>query len=177
MSIFDRFKRKSKRADAVAAVDPTPGDSDTTTADRPDFTLSVPFRWEAVPCDEGYDFRNRTLPEQIVVTVLQHKRELAPDELEESITRLVAHRRGAIAQLSAGKAVLGETVLTHSDSQVEARVLGEDAPNKVRHAFVIRGTPKKTITVALTRYMLEEVGAPFPHYAGVIFDLLRIKNG
>jgi hypothetical protein len=151
--------------------------SDTTTADRPDFTLNVPFRWEATPCDEGYEFRNRTLPEQIVVTVLQHKRDLTADELEESVTRLVAHRRSAIAQLSGGQAVLGETVLKRSNSEVEARVVGEDAPNKVRLAFVIRGTPKKTVTVALTRYMLEEVGAPFADYVRAIFDLLKIKNG
>ena len=177
MGFFDHFKRKEKPASAPPAPEPAPESSATTTADRPDFTLSVPFRWEAVPSQEGYEFRNRTLPEQIVVTVLQHKRDLPADELEEAITRLVNVRRSAIGQLSAGKAVLRETVLTRSNGQVEARVIGEDAPNKVRLAFAIRGTPKKTVTVALTRYMLEEIGAPFADYAGVIFDLLKIKNG
>jgi hypothetical protein len=177
MGIFDRLKRKEKPADAARTSEPALDSNATTTADRPDFTLSVPFRWEAVPSQEGYEFRNRILPEQIIVTVLQHKRDLPADELEEAITRLVNIRRNAIGQLSTGKAVLRETVLTRSNGQVEARVIGEDAPNKVRLAFVVRGTPKKTVTVALTRYMLEEVGTPFADYAGVIFDLLKIKNG
>jgi len=176
MGFFDRFRRNPKPAAVAQAPEQAPDSSATTTADRPDFTLSVPFRWEAVPCDDGYEFRNRTLPEQIIVMVLQHKRELATRELEEAVTRLAAVRRDAIGELSAGKAVLGETLLTRSNSQVEARVIGEDAPNKVRLAFVIRGTPKKTVTVALTRYMLEEVGAAFADYAGVIFDLLKIKT-
>ena len=59
---------------------------------------------------------------------------------------------------------------------MEARISGEDTPSKVRLAFVVRGTAKKTVTVALTRHMLEEVGAPFEHYADVIFDLLKIKT-
>jgi len=80
------------------------------------------------------------------VTVLQHKRDLPADELEEAITRFVAVRLNAIGQLSAGKAVLRETVLTRFNGRAEARVIGEDAPNKVRLAFVIRGTPKKTVT-------------------------------
>ena len=177
MGFFDRFKRKEKPPDAAPTSEPAPDSNATTTAERPDFTLSVPFRWEAVPCNEGYEFRNRTLPEQIIVTVLQHKRELAPDELEDSIMRLVTVRRNAIGQLSAGKAVLSDTTLTRANGQVEARVGGEDAANKVRLAFVIRGTPKKTVTLALTRYMLEEVGTPFADYASAIFDLLKIKNG
>jgi hypothetical protein len=177
VGFFDRFKRKEKPPDAAPAAEPAPDSNATTTAERPDFTLSVPFRWEAVPCDEGYEFRNRTLPEQIIVTVVQHKRELAADELDEAIMRLVSIRRNAIGQLSAGKAVLSETTLTRANGQVEARVSGEDATNDVRIAFVIRGTPKKTVTVAITRYMLQEVGAPFAAYTGVIFDLLKIKNG
>ena len=177
MGFLDRFRRKPNLATVAPAVEPLADANATTTADRPDFTLSVPFRWEAVACDEGYEFRNHTLPEQIIVTVLQHKRELASEELEEVVTRLVAHRRSAIGQLSAGKAVLGETELTRANGQVEGRVLGEDAPSKVQLAFVIRGTATKTVTVALTRYMLEDAGAPFANYAGVIFDLLKIKNG
>ncbi len=179
MGFFDRFKRKPE--DQIAAPppvpEPPPPESDgTTTADRPDFTLRLPFRWEAVECEEGYEFHNKKLPEQIVVTVLQHKRPLGADEFEDTVTRLVAIRRKAIGEFSAGKAHLGDTKATRSDGQVEARVFGEDAPNKVRLAFVVRGTPKKTVTVALTRYMLEEVGAPFETYAGLIFDLLKVKD-
>lgn len=177
MGFLDRFKRKPQEPPAARASESQLDANATTTADRPDFTLNVPFRWEAVACDDGYEFHNRTLPEQIIVTVLQHKREIAADELEQVVTRLVAHRRGAIRELSAGNAVLGETMVRRSDGQVEARVVGEDAPSKVRLAFLIRGSAKKTVTVALTRYMLNEVGAPFAEYAGVIFDLLQIKNG
>lgn len=176
VGFFDRYRRKPNPVTAVPASEPTFDNGATSTADRSDFTLSMPFRWEAVPCDEGYEFRNCTLPEQIIVTIVQHKRELAVDELEEAVTRLVALRRSAIGQFSTGNAVLGETLLTRSDGRVEARVIGADAPNKVRLAFVIRGTTRKTVTVALTRYMLEEVGTAFADYAGVIFDLLKIKN-
>jgi hypothetical protein len=153
------------------------GEVKQENAEKSDNTTADPLRWEAVPCDEGYEFRDRTLPEQIIVTVLEHKRDLTAEELEETVTRLVALRRSAIAQLSAGKAVLGETVFKRSNSEVEARVVGEDAPNKVRLAFVIRGTPKKTLIVAFTRYTLDEVGVPFAEYVGVIFDLFKIKNG
>jgi hypothetical protein len=176
MGFFSRFKRKAKLPTAAPTAQMLPGSDATTTADRPDFTLSVPFRWEAVPSEEGYEFRNQTLPEQIIVTVLPHKREMGVDELEEVVTGLVALRRKAIGELSAGKARVGETVLVHSEGQVEARVIGEDTPNKVRLAFVIRGTPKKTVTVALTRYMLDEIGAPFEDYARVVFDLLKVKT-
>lgn len=91
-------------------------------------------------------------------------------------SRLVEVRQYAVTQLSAGKAPVAETALTSANGQVETRVIGEDVPNKVRSAFVIRGTSKKTVTVALTRYMLEEVGGPFAVYAGLIFDLLVIKD-
>jgi hypothetical protein len=92
------------------------------------------------------------------------------------VNRLAEIRRNAIAQLSSGKARVGETTLTNANGQVEARVIGEDVPNKVRIAFVIRATSKKTVTVALTRYMLEEVGGAFEAYVGLIFDLLIIKD-
>jgi hypothetical protein len=178
VGFFDRFKRKEKPPDAASSVsEPAANGSTTTTAERPDFTLSMPFRWEAVPCDEGHEFRNLNLPEKIIVTVLQHNRELAADELEDAITPLVTVRRNAVRQPSVGAVVLSETTVTRANEQVEARVTGEDAANKVRLAFVIRGTPRKTVTVALTRYMLDEVGASFADYAGIIFDLLKIKNG
>ena len=32
------------------------------------------------------------------------------------------------------------------------------------------------MTVALTRYVLEEVGVPFDVTAGLIFDMLEVKN-
>jgi hypothetical protein len=36
--------------------------------------------------------------------------------------------------------------------------------------------PTKVVTVALSRYFLEEVGSPFEAYAGSIFDFLQVKN-
>jgi hypothetical protein len=177
MRFFDRFKRKPTDPAEVPASGPSAGDDGTTTADRPDFTLSVPFRWEAVPNAEGYEFRNRVLPEQIVVTVLHHQRELGTEELADVITRVAGLRRKAIRELSSGQARLAEAPLRRGDGYVEARAIGEDTQNMVRLAFVVRGTAKKTVTVALTRYTLDEVGAPFEHYAGVIFDLLKIKTG
>ena len=176
MGIFDRFKRNPESAAAASPPDPASDIRATTTADRPDFSLSLPFRWEAVSCEEGYDFRNCFLPEQIIVTVLRHNHELAAEELENAITFLVSRRRSAVGQLSSSNAILGETILTRGNGQVEARVIGEDAQNKIRLAFVIRGTAKKTVTVALTRYMLKEIGTPFIVYANVIFDLLKIKE-
>jgi hypothetical protein len=149
---------------------------ETTTADRPDFTLSVPSRWEAVDCESGYEFRNRTLPEQIIVTVLRHKREMGAAELDCVLERLVTARRNGIAKLSSGKARLGETSLRRGNGQVEARVLGEDPANSVRLAFVIRVTPRKSVTAALNRYSPAETGVPFDDYANTIFDLFQVKD-
>jgi len=43
-------------------------------------------------------------------------------------------------------------------------------------AFVVRVAATKVVTVALTRYVLEEVGVPFDVTAGLIFDMLEVAG-
>ena len=77
MGLFDFFKKTrplrplkpAVSAPATVVPPPNPG---TTRIERDYFTLHAPFEWKAVPPtgELQYEFRNQTLPEQLIVTVL-----------------------------------------------------------------------------------------------------------
>lgn len=81
-----------------------------------------------------------------------------------------------ICTVSSGRSVHSSPEIKTGAGEAEARCFGHDESQKVRFAFVIRATPAKVITVAVTRYFLEEVGSPFETYCGIIFDYLQVKN-
>jgi hypothetical protein len=89
---------------------------------------------------------------------------------------LVSKRLAAIADVSNGKAVHSPVDFRGGSGQAEARCVAVDEAHRVRLAFVIRVASTKVVTVALTRYFLEEVGVPFDVTAGLIFDMLQVKN-
>ncbi len=136
--------------------------------------MVLPFRWISVPCEEGYEFRNQVLPEQLIVTVLRPQYRLERTELLKTVEQLVGTRIGAIDKLSQGHATFGQPIYNQAENACEARVFGTDAPNKVRLAFMIRGTPDKIVSAALTRYSLENT-VPLEVHAGLIFDFMKIK--
>ena len=86
------------------------------------------------------------------------------------------HAAHAIAEMSSGAGQLGETEFRRGASHLEARVVGVDQANGVRLAFLICVSPRKSITVALNRYTLREIGTPFVEYVGIIFDLFEVKD-
>jgi hypothetical protein len=160
-------------------IPPNPG---TTRIEREHFLLHAPFQWMAVPAEDSaanpleFEFRNKTLPEQLIVTVL-----LARAPFDERTRRsvaedLVTKRLKALAQISNGHAVHSPVDYRSGSGQVEARCVAVDEPQRVRSAFVVRVAPAKVVTVALTRYFLEEVGGPFDMAAGLIFDMLQVKS-
>ncbi len=153
-------------------------ESETTRIEREHFLIHVPYEWKAVRGDDPleFEFRNQTLPEQLIVTVMLAGKPLLEQTLRSAVERLVELRLAALAELSRGKAVCSPVGYQSDSGQVEARCTGVDEPNGVRIAWDIRSTKNKIVTVALTRYSLEEVGAAFEIYAGIIFDLVQVKD-
>jgi hypothetical protein len=123
-----------------------------------------------------FEFRNQTLREQLIVTVLLTREPLGPSQVESAATELEETRLGALRTISNGHAVHSAPQLQTGSDQAEVRCFGRDEPQKVRFAFVVRAAPAKIVTLALTRYFLEEVGSPFQAYAGSIFDFLQVKS-
>ena len=184
MGLFNFWKKPSapRTPDAAdsakAESDPlSSADAGSTQIDREHFVLHVPFQWVAVPGDNPleFEFRNQTLREQLIVTVLLTQQPADAATRRSMAERLASLRLRGLDTLSNGRAVHSPVKFQTGSDQAEARCAGRDDANKVRFAFVIRATATKVVTVALTRYFLEEVGAPFDAYAGLIFDLVQVK--
>lgn len=181
MRLFDRFKKQQpslqSAAPCPAPVVP-PVNSGTTRIEREHFLLHAPFEWKAVPPTKEleYEFRNQTLPEELIITVLLTRESLNEARRRSVVQDLTNARLGAIAKLSGGQAQHSAPQQNEGDGQCEMRCCGVDKSNGVRFAFVVRAAPDRVVTVALTRYLLEDVGTPFEVYCGTIFDLLQLKG-
>ncbi len=156
---------------------PSNSNSGVTRIEREHFLLHAPFEWKAVPGENPleFQFRNQTLPEQLIVTVMLAGTPFDHDELRPIAEDFAARRVEAYKQLSGGKAIASSVSIQSASGQVEARSIGHDEPNNVRFAWAIRAAPAKVVTIALTRYTLEEIGTPFPAYAGSILDFVQVK--
>lgn len=181
MGLFDRFKKQQPSPQSSAAstspIVPSanPG---TTRIEREHFLLHLPFEWRAVPPTKEleYEFHNQTLPEQLIVTVLLTREPLDEVRRRSVVQDLTNTRLGAIAKLSDGQAQHSPPQRNEGDGQCEARCFGLDKSNGVRFAFVVRAASDRVVTVALTRYLLDDIGMPFEAYYGTIFDLLQLKG-
>jgi hypothetical protein len=149
-----------------------------TRIEREHFLLHAPFQWKAVPGDDPlqYEFVNQTLREQLVATVMLPRETIQPEMFRKLAEELATGRWRALATLSKGRAILSPLQFQEASGQCEVRGFARDDAEKVRIAFVIRVAPAKVVTVALTRYFLDEVGNPFEVGAGLMFDLLQVKN-
>jgi hypothetical protein len=191
VGIRDLFKKSRTTKTATALGPPStgpstvapqaaqsPGNPGVTKIEREHFHLHAPFQWVAVPGDNPleFEFRNQTLREQLIVTLLLPREPLAAAKLQMLAEDFGNKRLSALATLSNGRAVHSPLRIQSGSGQAEARCLGADDSHKVRFAFVVRVAPAKVVTVALTRYFMEEVGSPFDVYASSIFDFLQVKN-
>ena len=173
------FRKKEIQASVTPpSVVPPPGNPGTTKIDREHFLLHAPFQWVAVAGDNPleFEFRNQTLPEQLIVTVLLTPNPLDQTQLQQVAKDLAEKRLDALRTVSAGHAVHSAPQIQAGPEQAEVRCFGQDDSQKVRFAFLVRAAPAKTVTVALTRYFLDEVGTPFEAYCGIIFDFLQVKD-
>jgi len=181
MGLFDFLKHRSRPSNEISNPPATPNagggqaKSQTTSIEREHFSLQAPFEWKFVRSENSleFEFRNQTLPEQLIVTVLLTKALLSVDQLKVVGQQLMGTRLKALEQLGATGRVVSQQV---GSGQFEIRGIARDETNKVRCAWVIRVAPAKAVTVALTRYMLEDIGLPFEMYAGSIFDFVQVKN-
>ena len=189
MGIGDFFKKKTPAVQPVAVPPPPPPPSPSRAARPPEkpgvtkierehFLLHAPFQWVAVPGDnpQEFEFRNQTLREQLIITVLLARERFSEPKLQPLAEDLANKRINALAKISNGKAVHSPLQPRTGSGQAEVRCTGYDQSQKVRFAFVVRVAPAKVVTVALTRYFLEEIGGPFDAYVEPIFDLLQVKN-
>jgi len=153
-------------------------DPGTTRIEREHFLLHAPFEWKAVPPTKEleYEFRNQTLPEQLIVTVLLTRESMDASRRRLVVQELTNTRLRSIAQFSGGQARHSPPQENEGDGQCEMRCCGEDKSHGVRFAFVVRAASDRVVTVALTRYLLDEVGLPFDAYCDTIFDLLQLKG-
>lgn len=181
MGMFDFLKKRQPPAPvtraAVQAPLVPPSNSGTTRIEREHFLLHAPFEWKAVPPTQEleWEFRNQNLPEQLIVTVFLTREPLDAPSRRSVVRDLTNTRLRAIAQLSAGQFEHPPPQPNDGEGQCEMRCAGVDKLNGVRFAFVVRAASDRVVTVALTRYMLEDVGVPFEAYSGTIFDLLQLK--
>src|SRR4051812_5355488 len=97
----------------------------------------------------------------MLVTVLLTREPLGASQLEGVAKELAEKRINALRTISNGHAVHSAPQVQTGSGQAEVRCLGHDEPQQVRFAFVVRAAPAKVVTVALTRYFLEEAGSPF----------------
>jgi hypothetical protein len=159
---------------------PMPSNSNpgVTRIEREHFLLHAPFQWKAIASENPleFEFHNQTLPEQLIVTVMLAQTPFAQDELLPIAEEFAARRVEAYEQLSGGRAIASPVSIQSAAGQVEARSIGRDEPNNVRFAWAIRAAPAKVVTIALTRYTLDEIGTPFPAYAASILDFVQIKS-
>ncbi len=191
MGIFDFLKKKTPLVEPIQAppvsappvasspATPTPpANPGVSQIEREHFLLHAPFQWVAVPGDNPleFDFRNQTLKEQLMVTVLIAREPFTGPTRRSVAEDLAKKRLSALASISNGRAVHSTPQLQSGSDQVEVRCFGRDEAQQVRIAFVIRVAAAKVVTVQLTRYFLNEVGLPFEAYSGAIFDFLKIKN-
>ena len=182
MGLFDFFKKREPPPPAAPAAAPAsivpPSNPGTTRIECEHFLLHAPFEWKAVPPTKEleYEFRNQTLPEQLIVTVLLSREPLDATRRRSVVQDLTNTRLRAVAQLSGGQAQHSPPQQNEGGGQCEMRCSGVDKSNGVRFAFVVRAASDRVVTVALTRYRLEEVGFPFEAYCGTIFDLLQLKG-
>ena len=180
MGLRDFFmKKRPKAATSAAPSLALPADNPgVTKIEREHFLLHAPFQWVAIPGDNPleFEFRNQTLHEQLIVTVLLARKPLNQDQLQQFAKELGEKRLNAISTVSHGRSVHAPLQVKAESGDAEVRCFGHDEPQRVRFAFVVRATPAKVITASLTRYFLEEVGSPFETYCGIIFDFLQVKD-
>lgn len=180
MTFFGFGKKKSEMQPSVVPMPaPSPASSaGTTKIERDHFVLHLPFQWEAVPSTDPLKLElwNKTLREQIIVSINLNRSPLSEAEQESTANGFARARLDAISKISNGQAVCSPVRIQKGNDQVEARCIGCDGSHKVRCAFAIRVTRTKVVTVALTRYFLEEIGKPFDAYADAIFDLFQVKS-
>jgi hypothetical protein len=181
MGLFDWFKKQQPSpqpsAPSPSQIVPSanPG---TTRIERGYFLLHAPFEWKAVPPTKEleYEFWNQTLPEQLIVTVLLALEPMDAAHRRSVVQDLTNIRLGAIAKLSGSQAQHSAPQQNEGDDECEMRCSGVAQQNGVRFAFVVRAAADRVVTVALTRYLLDDVGMPFEAYCGTIFDFLRLKG-
>lgn len=179
---FFGFGKKRPGVQPPSAV-PTPAPipasaAGTSRIERDHFVLHLPFQWEVVPSTDPLTLElwNKTLREQIIVSIRLSRSPLGEAEQEATANRFVNARLDALSKLSNGQTSSSPVRVQKSNGQVEARCVGSDGSHKVRYAFVVRVARTKIVTVALTRYFLEEIGDPFDVYADTIFDLFEINS-
>lgn len=80
-----------------------------TDVEKPEFSLSLSGDWSERPSQDGFDFVNDSLGEQVLVSVLDAKESLDGAQLREAVEQLVEIRRTSIDQLSGGSAMLTKT--------------------------------------------------------------------
>lgn len=177
MGFFDRF-HKPKNKPQTSASQKLTTNNEITRIDREHFFLQLPFRWEILESEDAtqLELRNQTLPEQIITTVWSTNEVLADESARRTaVERVVANRLQALREISGGTEEHSAVTWNSGNSQIEARCIGMDQPKSVRFAFVVRADSTKIVTIALTRYFLDEIGHPFATYAEMIFDFLQIK--
>jgi hypothetical protein len=185
MALFDFFKKRQSPPPSVrprpaptSATIAPPSNPGTTRIEREHFLLHAPFEWKAVPPTKEleYEFRNQALPEQLIVTVLLTREAMDASRRRSVVQDLTNTRLRAIGQLSSGRAQHSPPQQNEGDGQCEMRCCGVDQSNGVRFAFVVRAASDRVVTVALTRYMLDDAGMAFENYSGTVFDLLQLKG-
>lgn len=148
-----------------------------TTIDKEDFEMALPGLWEEQESsDHGCEFVNRSAGELLIVSILRSPELAGTAELRPTIERLGAIRRKIIENVSQSRATVGPTQFRGTERDIEARFDGHDPQNGIRFSVAIRGSVLKVLTFSLYRDSLAELATPFRVYAGLIFNLLKMKG-
>lgn len=181
MGLFDRFRERPPTPGPPPSGPASPSQrrkSGGTRIERKDFQLHIPFDWVEMPSEKPleFEFRNTWFKEQLIVTVLLCREPLDETKRQRLAEELVKIRLDALATVLRGQGIHSPVDFRSGSDQIEARCFGRDERQKIRFAFVIRVAAAKVVTVAVTRYFLDDIARPFDVYAGLIFDFLQVKE-
>jgi hypothetical protein len=126
-----------------------------TEIDKTGFSLTLPGVWAERASDDGFDFVNEALGEQILVSVLDVKRILTNVELTDAVKGLAGIRRESLLKLSGGRAQIEPTQVVPVVGQVAMRFIGIDSANKIRFITEIHGQSSRVVTISFYRYSLD----------------------
>lgn len=125
------------------------------------FRLALPDGWVERPADDGFNYVNEALREQLIVSVIEAKNPpLSDEQLRASIAELVRFRREAIAKLSEGHCRFDSEEVPETSGLAAASLRGVDTANSVCFALRFMGYPARIFTIAYYKYGCQEGSQP-----------------
>src|SRR5262245_12551203 len=145
MRSFDIFQGSSSESQTPSIKGPELPDASPKWIDKPEFSLFVPFAWDELPLQGGYEFRNRVLPQQLIVAI--HGRPVSAEQARTMFDDVVKLQLDTLRKLSQDRAQVRPVQVSETGGCVDAFFGGRDEAQGVRFEFLVRLSPTKIYNV------------------------------